>query len=279
METITEQTITGHTPRAGRRRARLSAGLLVMAVAIAGIWAGIVATAHAVPPAGPNGLTRLNPDSPGPGLWNDPIALYGPRILFDITRDGDPVGQHDVRFEAGPDGRIQVAVAFEVAIRWLGFTVYRYHYRSTATWRDGRLLTLTAEQNDDGARSRVRAETQDRSLVVDGPRGRWSDKGAIFPTNHWHAGVLSQDMVLNTLSGARAMVEIRHDGRDIVDTAGGSVAAWRFTYSGDFESTVWYDDAGRWVKMRFAAKDGSVIDYRCVVCRPGDQGEGEAREQ
>jgi len=30
---------------------------------------------------------------------------------------------------------------------------------------------------------------------------------------------------------------------------------------------VWYDDWGRWVKMQFASRDGTKIDYVCKRCQ------------
>jgi hypothetical protein len=33
---------------------------------------------------------------------------------------------------------------------------------------------------------------------------------------------------------------------------------------------VWYDDLGRWVKMRFNGPDGSAIEYVCRRCQGSD---------
>ena len=45
------------------------------------------------------------------------------------------------------------------------------------------------------------------------------------------------------------------------------MAATRYAYSGDLKADVWYDDAGRWVKLRFRGRDGSVIEYVCRRCQ------------
>jgi hypothetical protein len=60
--------------------------------------------------------------------------------------------------------------------------------------------------------------------------------------------------------------------REFVDTERGPVMATRYAYHGDLETEVWYDDFGRWVKMRFAGRDGSTIEYVCTLCQGGTVG-------
>jgi len=55
-----------------------------------------------------------------------------------------------------------------------------------------------------------------------------------------------------------------------VETERGDVFATHYVYSGELDTEVWYDDEGRWVKMRFKGRDGSTIEYVCRRCQgPG----------
>ena len=92
-------------------------------------------------------------------------------------------------------------------------------------------------------------------------------KSPLFPTNHWNAGVLGQTRVLNTLTGKINNVSILSKGIETVSTENGPIKATRYVYSGDLDNEVWYDDLGRWVKMRFKASDGSTINYVCKSCQ------------
>ena len=123
--------------------------------------------------------------------------------------------------------------------------------------------------DDNGDKNFVAATKSDKGMVIRGPKGVHTWESALYPTNHWNAGVLSQKHVLNTLTGDVASVEIRSEGRDKVEAEGKMIEATRYRYSGDIDTTVWYDDDGRWVKMRFVAKGGSTIDYNCTRCGPG----------
>ena len=91
----------------------------------------------------------------------------------------------------------------------------------------------------------------------------------LFPTNHWNPEVLRQTRVLNTLTGRINRVRIEPQAQETVATEHGDVPATRYAYTGELETEVWYDDAGRWVKMRFKGRDGSTIEYVCRRCQGG----------
>ena len=201
----------------------------------------------------------------------DPLALYGSEHRFTVVRNGSPVGQHSVTFtRQGED--IEVRARFDIQIRFLVFTAYRYEYESTAIWRDGQLLSLSAYTNDDGEESRVRATLEEDRIRIDGPRGTVFADTGIIPTDHWNAAVLPADRVLNTITGGINRVRILDQGAETIKTANGSVPARRYLYTGELENEVWYDAEGRWVRMRFKGRDGSTIDYICETCRSGSDG-------
>ena len=200
------------------------------------------------------------------GRADQVAALYGDRIAFDVFRNGSPVGSHTVLFRETPEG-LAVDIAFTVDITMLGLTVYEYRYRSNALWRDGRLERITATVDDDGDKSEIRAvKDSGRFRIEAGSETEIAD-APLFPTNHWNADVLTQSRVLNTLTGSVADVTIAKVGQEKVTTERGPVAATHYSYSGDVEADVWYDDAGRWVRLRFKGPDGSDFDYRCRLCQ------------
>ena len=196
----------------------------------------------------------------------DPLALYGKEIAFDVFREGERVGRHTVAFTRTSPRDLSVIARLELEITFLTIPFYKFLYRSSSVWRDERLQTLDAQIDDDGEIATVRAFTKGLGLTVSGPNGQIEWRDVLYPTNHWNAGVLSQSRVLNTLNGDISQVQIAATGRERIRAQGTWVQATRYQYSGDIDTTVWYDDAGRWVKMRFTAKGGSVIEYRCTRC-------------
>lgn len=111
-------------------------------------------------------------------------------------------------------------------------------------------------------------------LEIKGPRGERVIDGWIFPTNHWNVAQVSSEKVLNSITGQIDHIAVRPREVETIVTPHGHILAERFEYTGELHDThVWYDRAGRWVKMSFKARDGSWIEYRCTSC-VADQAKG-----
>lgn len=195
----------------------------------------------------------------------DPIAAYGNEIHFDVRRNDKPVGFHEVSFLPNGDS-LRVIATFSLEINFLFINAYHYHYRSESVWKDGCLVELNAEIDDNGAKTSIDVQREGDTLRIDGPSGVRSAEFGIFPTDHWHPGVLAASRVLNTIKGRVDDVEIVREGEAVTTTGSGNRSATHYRYTGDLRNEVWYDDQNRWVKMRFEAKDDSIIDYVCRSC-------------
>ncbi len=199
----------------------------------------------------------------------DPLDLYGDAIRFDVRRNGTLVGSHTVSF-ARQGERLSTSTRFEVAVDVLFVTAYRYVYASEAVWTGGCLEGLTATTDDNGKESVVRVARSGDRLSVSGPKGTVTARRETLPTEHWSSAVIGHDAVINTITGRINRVEISSAGAETVKTADGrAITARRYVYGGELDNEVWYDAEGRWVKMRFPAKDGSSIEYVCVKCGIG----------
>jgi hypothetical protein len=195
----------------------------------------------------------------------DPIALYGDDLLFTVTRNGTEVGEHRVTFRRDGD-RLIVDVRFTVRVDVLFIPAYRYTYTSRSTWRDGCMIALEATVDDDGTRTEVSARGDADQLRITGPLGAAAGALGLLPTDHWHSQVLDAREVLNTLTGRINRVEIVDRGDSPVLVDGRLRPARHYAYTGDLTTEVWYDDKGRWMKLRFKAGDGSTIESLCHRC-------------
>lgn len=197
----------------------------------------------------------------------DPIALYGPEARYEVRRNGSPIGSHRLTFRRH-DGVLVINAQFSISITFLGFPVYRYDYRSEEIWKDGCMRSVEAWIDDDGKRWTVTGREKGDELRVSGPSGNFVIERPVFPTNHWNAEVVRTNAVFNTLTGRLNEVNIKRVGDETVPTGTGPRKATHYRFTGELETNVWYDAAGRWVKMRFQGKDGSPIEYICQRCGP-----------
>ena len=203
----------------------------------------------------------------------DPLKLYGKSHEFSVLRDGIPVGRHIVSFSKEGEA-VRARSTFNVKITFLGFSLYQFDYRSEALWNAGKLRTIDIRIDDDSTQSNFNAMQQgDIFKVNEEIRGITSDSG-VYPTNHWNKNVLAQTSVFNTLTGKMNFVTITRAGEETVAVRGGTVRATRYVYDGELKLVSWYDNNGRWVKMKFKAKDNSDMVYFCETC-PVEVGSSE----
>ena len=196
----------------------------------------------------------------------DPIKAYPKGIFFDVKRDGKQVGQHKVQFRQKENGQILVVSRLNITIKVLGMIFYKYAYHCRAWWAENHLIKLLAKQDDDGTVSEVKVNADINILIIEGPNGISKGQLSLYPSNHWHPGVLHENQVIDTLTGEVANVKIKNLGVEKIEAEGQSIDANKYIYSGDVNATAWYDKLGRWVKLSFPVEDGSIIEYDCIEC-------------
>jgi hypothetical protein len=201
-----------------------------------------------------------------PALAADPLTLYGPVATYDILRDGEPVGTHRIDFVRQGDA-VMVESESDINVDFLFLNAYSFSYRATSVWQDGRLLRLEAVTDDDGEKSMIAAAPDENGLRLEGPAGTVVIDPTLPVSEHWSRAFIDGGQQLNTITGAVNAIEVEPLGEAFIPLASGTIRADRFQIRGDIQIETWYDDAGRWLGMRFAAQDSSTIEYRCRMCR------------
>jgi Domain of unknown function (DUF6134) len=198
-----------------------------------------------------------------PGI--DPIVLYGDKLEFSVFRNGSKVGKHEVTFKEVND-EVVANTIFDVNISFLNIPVYDYRYMSTGLWEKGKLRSINVNVDDDGEISSFAGFKLPAAFLINGKTEKLSADKEVYPTNHWNNGVLNQTEVLNTITGKMNKVTITKTGLEEVAVKNGTVKANRYVYTGELELESWYDLSGRWVKLKFKAKDNSEMEYFCETC-------------
>jgi hypothetical protein len=195
----------------------------------------------------------------------DPFRLYGREIRFDVERDGNVVGQHVVTFTRTDRG-VRAESRADIEVQLLFLTAYTFRYQARELWKDGELLSIEASTNDNGDYTHVEAVRDAAGLQISSSAGSY-EAPAVPPTSHWNAALLQGGPLLNTLTGELSSVQFFDQGLDTVVTRKSALRARHYLYSGDLNGEIWFDEEGRWVKLRFRANDGSLIDYICRSCQ------------
>lgn len=182
-------------------------------------------------------------------------------LSFTVLRNGEEVGSHVLRFQANPDHSLQVGVETNVVVKMAMIPVYRFEHHGRETWKDGHLVALNSETDDDGTRHTLSVADRDGALAVTGDGNSARAPQDTMPASLWNAGTVGRGVLLNTLDGHAMTVHIADLGEEKVAVAGHLVPAHHFAMTGDLARELWYDASGTLVQVRFKAKDDSDIRY------------------
>jgi hypothetical protein len=187
------------------------------------------------------------------------IATEG-RIAFDVLREGTSIGRHVIGFRRdGGDLLVDIDIALDVKFAFL--TLYRYRHRNRERWRDGRLIDLNSETDDDGTPHWVRAVAAGDGLRVESGEGRFMVPAGTLPTSYWNPRTIEQRQLLDSQHGRLLSVEVRPEGEEDVMLPLGAQTARQYRMGGDLKLDLWYGPRGEWLKLAFVAK-GAEIEYR-----------------
>lgn len=187
-------------------------------------------------------------------------APRGP-LSFTVLRDGEAVGTHVVRFQPAPDDSLNVSVDTNVVVKMAMIPVYRFEHRGREVWKDGHLVALASETNDDGTRHTLKVSGDPAGLAVTGDGAASRMPVETLPASLWNSGTVARSSLMNTLDGHAMTVRIADLGGEAVSVNGRTVPAHHYAMTGDLSRELWYDGSGTLVQVRFKAKDGSDIQY------------------
>ena len=191
----------------------------------------------------------------------NPFELYGGSIAFSVFRKGKEIGSHKVNFKGEPEN-FTVKAECHLAVNLLFFTAYKFEYSSVAQWSEGVLNSLDVSTTINGIKSSVIARRKNNELSIKGKNGKSRVKLPIFPTDHWHFGVVDENIVINTLTGDLNKVVILRKNQERLTCGSRTFLAQGYSYTGDLKTDVWYDEEKRWVGMQFEGSDGSFVNYK-----------------
>lgn len=188
-----------------------------------------------------------------------PIPV-GDRLVFNIIRKGDKIGEHLLTFSQTTKG-LTVAVAVDIVVGFGPIAFFRYKHRAAVKWSSAQVVSVDAETNDDGTPRQMTARREDAGLVVEGTNApRYLAPARSLPGTHWDRAMLDAPFI-NTEDGRLMSPTVTLAGTEKVPVGDGSVTAQHFQLRGDANLDTFYDATPSWVGLRFTAHDGSEVRY------------------
>lgn len=163
------------------------------------------------------------------------------------------------------DSGAQIAVnnEIDVQVKVLLIVAHSEMSRSEEIWKDGRLISLSAETQENGKKSVVTGEADGSKFVVEAPDGQKEAPAGVFPNNPWSKAILKASILLGTKTGKLYKVHAGLKETREIELAGRKVATDYVHVEGDAQYDLWFDERG--IAVRFAEfGEHGVITFKLV---------------
>lgn len=180
-----------------------------------------------------------------------PLAAHAETLLltYEIRKEAEPIGRETVRIERD-GGAENVVVETHTRARVL-FMDFHYDHVRREEWRDGKLLRVVGDTDDDGTKTHLDARASDRGwvLAVNGNQSQRS--GDSLPLTLWGKAILSRQELFSIIDAKPYRVSVAPLGAETLEIAGKAANVDHFRIAGDVERDLWYGPDGLLVRTTF----------------------------
>lgn len=194
-----------------------------------------------------------------------PVRAEVTALDYDIRKEGEPIGREQVRIN-----RQESIATVEVQTRTRAkvlFLEFHYDHSRREEWRDGALMRMVADTDDDGAKSHLDA-TRSAAGWAFAVNGQSSQRGGDpLPLTLWGRAVLDKAELFSVIDAKPYRVQVASLGAETLTINGRSVTAEHFRITGDVERDLWYGADGYLLRAAFQ-RSGYAIEMVRGEFRP-----------
>jgi hypothetical protein len=155
---------------------------------------------------------------------------------------------------------IAVRSTLDIAVRFLGFPVYREAGERLERWHGDRLVEFRSVTHKNGEKLEVIGEARDDAFVIKSPSGIAEAPRNVRPSNPWSSKMLNAETMMSTTTGKVMPARVRGGAEDIVLFNGKPRKLRRFDVQSDKQEFVLLDE--RDVAVVFGTEDnGSRVEF------------------
>ena len=174
--------------------------------------------------------------------------------------DGNKAGEYHMTISTQDDGTVSMTGQADAALKnVIHVTIWRYSYRGTEVWKEGRLIRFDSTCNDDGTPYTVTAVADREALRVRVNGRERSIRGDVWVTTYWRlpdAKYRNQALPLLDADTGRDMagtLQFVENGQ--VRAAGQVINCTHYRAVGTLTVDLWYDASERLVRQEWV-EDG-----------------------
>jgi hypothetical protein len=178
-----------------------------------------------------------------------PLPATPANLDFTILMDGDPIGHETYDFRQS-EGRTNVVVKTQTDVKML-FLTFHYRHLRQEDWKDGQLLSLKADTDDDGTKHHVEAAAQDSSLSLTADGKPVTLSPTSLPLSLWNKALLSTDSLYGVIDAQAYHISVQDLGKENLTVSGKAFETQHYRIAGDVQRDLWYGTDGLLVQAAF----------------------------
>jgi len=196
------------------------------------------------------------------------FAADAGEYTFTVLKDGRPVGRHRFAFECQGD-RIEIEEATTIEVRLAMIPIYAFEHRAHQIWENGRAVLIDATTNDNGEKLDIAVRPNGEGYIrtVNGRVDTFDESTAVLA--FWNQDTLRHHAFFSVVEDKVLDATFRFVGQEEIVLPGGRLDADHYRMAGDEERDLWFDRAGRVVKVAFR-RHGSQLEYVRDQIRTGE---------
>lgn len=180
-----------------------------------------------------------------------PLAVHAETLslTYEIRKEKEAIGRESVRIER--DNGIETVMVETHTRASVLFLEFRYDHSRREEWRDGTLVRMVGDTDDDGTKTHLDARASDRGWMLAVNGGQSQRTGDALPLTLWGRAVLSRRDLFSVIDAKPYRVTVAALGAETLTLAGKAVVGEHFRMTGDVERDLWYGGDGLLLRATF----------------------------
>jgi hypothetical protein len=194
-------------------------------------------------------------------LFAYPLAARADKVIENyfasIALNGKKIGQIHFTLISAPTGEIE-ELHTNSSVTMLGIKVYTFAQHLHETWRNGSLQTLRSDADDNGTEELVRLKRSGSEFDAERNGNSVDVPANVFPDSIWHYTVTKQTRLFNSVDLKIMNVTVSR-ADDTISYLGKPTAAEKFTFSGDWDATLWFGKNQRLLQAHRSVNGRTIV--------------------
>ena len=197
---------------------------------------------------------------------------YKPIHEFEIFRNNIKIGFHKLSFQSIED-KIVVNTQIEMIIKLIEvIPVFKYFHEGTEIWINNQFVEAKTSTKKNSRKFKFTAKRKGSKIEIESRGKVFLVDGDTLITSYWQQNWFKKRILIDSQHGKKRLINVEKKGFERIKTSNTTIFAQKYKVTGaqdkpngkkiDYE--IWYDEKGRWVKIKFFVKK-SLIEYFLVT--------------